>query len=88
MTETLRNEILILIDTLKESDLYADFKHISSIKFSPAHQKPEKIYPFSKKGKTPPKSYKILFKFTSSDSAYQKTLLLRFQAPICKNVEF
>ena len=36
---TLKNGILIPIDMSKESDFYADFKHISFIKFSLTHQK-------------------------------------------------
>jgi hypothetical protein len=47
-------------------------------------QKPEKIcLTFEKMGKTPKSK-----KNTPSDLAYQITLLLEFQAPICKNVEF
>ena len=44
--ETLRNGILIPIVTSKELNFYADFKYISFIKFSLAHQSygPEKIY--------------------------------------------
>jgi hypothetical protein len=43
---------------------------------------------FRIKGKTPFKSHIISMKITPSVSAYQKTLLWRFQAPIGKNVEF
>ena len=39
VNETLKTGILILKDTSKESDLYADFKYISFIKFSLCHQK-------------------------------------------------
>jgi hypothetical protein len=49
---------------------------------------PEKICPILEKRGTPPKSHRTLMKITPSDSAYQRTLLLTFQAPICKNVEF
>ena len=34
VTKTLKNGILIPIDTSKESDFYVDFKYISFIKFS------------------------------------------------------
>ena len=39
VTETLENEILIPIDTLKELDFYADFNYINFIKFSLIHHK-------------------------------------------------
>jgi len=39
VNETLKNGILRLKDTSKESDFHADFKYISSIKFSLCHQK-------------------------------------------------
>ena len=39
VNETLKNKILILKDTSKELDFYADFKYISFIKFSLYHQK-------------------------------------------------
>ena len=39
VTKTLKNGILILIDTSKELDFYDDFKCISSIKFALTHQK-------------------------------------------------
>ena len=37
--ETLKNEILMLKDTSKELNFYADSKYISFIKFSLCHQK-------------------------------------------------
>ena len=39
VNETLENGILMLRDTLKELDFYADFKYISFVKFSLTHQK-------------------------------------------------
>ena len=33
VNKTLKNEILLLIDTSKESDFYADFKYVNFIKF-------------------------------------------------------
>ena len=39
VNETLKNGILMIKDTSKESDLHADFKYISFIKFSLCHQK-------------------------------------------------
>ena len=69
----------------KESHFNADFKYISFIKFSSYPIKsyePEKICSyFRKQGETPPKSHRILTKITSSDSAYQRTILQKFQAP-------
>ena len=91
VTETLENKVLIPIDKSKESDFNADFKHISFIKFSLTNQKLrawENLADFRKKGERPPKRYKTLMEITPSYSAYQKTLLQRFQAPIYKNVEF
>ena len=41
VNETLKNGILMLRDTTKESDFHADFKYISFIKFSLCHQKLE-----------------------------------------------
>ena len=75
---------------IKISHINADFKW-SFIKLILIHQKLrtwENLPYFRKKGETFPKSQRILTKITPSDSAYQKTLLLNFQAPICKNVEF
>ena len=37
--ETLKNGILMLKDTSKESNFHADFKYISFIKFNLCHQK-------------------------------------------------
>ena len=39
VNETLKNGILMLKDTSKESNFHADFKYISCIKFSLCHQK-------------------------------------------------
>jgi hypothetical protein len=39
VTETLKNGILIPIDTSKESDYNSDFKYISFIKFNLTYQK-------------------------------------------------
>ena len=39
VNESLKNGILILINTSKELDFHADFKYISFIKFSLTHQK-------------------------------------------------
>ena len=39
VNESLKNEILIQIDTSKELDFYADLKYISFIKFNLTHQK-------------------------------------------------
>ena len=71
-------------------DFYANFKCISFMMFSHTHQKLRawENLPYLKKGETPPKSHRILMKTTASDSECQKTLLQRFKAPICKNVEF
>ena len=44
--------------------------------------------PYPQNQKNPPKSHRILTKITPSDSAYQRTLLYKFQASIYKNVEF
>ena len=78
VTETLKNGILIPIDTSKESDFNSDFKYISFIKFNLTHQKLrawENLADFRKKGERPPKSYRTLMKITPSYSAYQRTLL-------------
>ena len=91
VTETLKNGILIPIVTSKESHFNADFKYISFIKISLTHQKLrawENLPHFRKQGLTPPKSHKILTKITPSDSAYQRTLLQKFQAPIYKKWNF
>ena len=40
VNETLKNRILIPGDTSKESDIHADFRYVSSIKFIITHQKP------------------------------------------------
>ena len=56
VTKTLKNGILILTDTSKELDFYADFKYISFINFSSTHQKLrawENLPYFRKKGKHP-----------------------------------
>ena len=39
VNETLKNGILMLKDTSKELDFYADFKYINFVKFSLCHQK-------------------------------------------------
>ena len=78
VTETLKNGILIPIDTSIESDFYDDFNYISFIMFSPIHQKLrtwENLPHFQKKEKTPPKSHMTLMEITPSDSAHQRTLL-------------
>ena len=90
-TKTLKNKVLILIVTSKESHFNADFKYISFIKFSVTHQMlraGENLPYFRKKGETPPKSHIILMKITPSDSAYQRILPQRFQAPIYKMLNF
>ena len=79
---------MILIDAPKELDFYADFKYISFIKFSLTIKgyEPEKICLILKNmGKHPPKSHIILTKITPSHSAYQRTPLQKYQAPIYKN---
>jgi hypothetical protein len=43
---------------------------------------------FLKKGEAAPKSQVTSMKMTSSDATNQRTVLYRFQAPVCKNVEF
>ena len=56
VTESLKNGILIPVDTSKESDFNFDFKYISFIKFSLTHQKlnARENWPyFQKKGETP-----------------------------------
>ena len=90
VTETLANGFWISIDTSKESDFNPDFKYISFIKFSPTHQKLrawENLTDFRKKRERPPKKYRTLMKITPSYSAYQRTLLQKFQAHIYKNME-
>ena len=64
---------------------------MSFIKFSLCHQKlrASENFPYlGKQGGTLPKSHRISKKITPSCSAYQKTPLIKFQAPIYKNVEF
>ena len=39
VNESLKNEILVLIDISKELDFYANFKYINFIQFSLTHQK-------------------------------------------------
>ena len=89
VNETLKNGISMLKDKSKESDFYADFKYISFIKFSLRHQKlraRENLPYFGKQGETPPKSHhRTLTKITPSHSAYERTLLQKFQAPIYKD---
>ena len=87
----LKKRILIPTAILKESTFYADFKYMNSIKFSLTRQRLqdwENFPDFRKKEETLLKSQVILMKITQSDLVYHKTLLYRFQAPICKNVEF
>ena len=67
------------------SNIYVSLSLVLPIK---DYRAQEYLFDFQKKGKQTPKSHIILIKVTSSDSAYQKTLLKRFQAFICKNVEF
>ena len=50
---------------------------------------PEKTYLIlDNRRETRPKSYRILTKITPSDSANERTLIEKFQAPINKNMEF
>ena len=81
---------MILKDTSKESNFYADFKYISFIKFSFTHQKlrASENLPYFGKGETTTKSHRILTKITPSHSPYQRTLQKIFQGLIYKNVEF
>ena len=64
VNKTLKNGILTLLDTSKESDFYADFKYISFIEFSIYHQKlltitsPRKFALFWKIGGNSPKKEK------------------------------
>ena len=91
VTKALKNRILISRVTSQESHCYADFKYVSFIiKFSLTHQKLRawENLPYFRKWGNPPKSHLILKKVTPSDSAYHRTLLYKFQAPIYKNVEF
>ena len=77
VNETLKSGILMLKDTSKESNLYADSKYISFVKFSLCHQKLrawENLPYFGKQGKKTPKILRILTKTTPSHSAYQRTL--------------
>ena len=77
-TNEYKNRILIPIVTSKESNFNADFKYISFIKISLTNQKLrawEHLPYFRKQRKPPPNIHRILTKITSSDSAYQRTLL-------------
>ena len=77
LNKTLKNGILMLKYTSKESHFYADFKYISFIKFSPIHQKLRawKNLSNSRKKEETPKSNKILIKITLSDLSYQRISL-------------
>ena len=69
--------------------LILNIQVLSSLVLFIQNYEPEKICLIleNRRGKVP-KSHTILTKITPSDSAYQRTLLQEFQAPICKNVEF
>ena len=71
MTKTLKNGIMMPIDSLKESNFYAGFNYISFINFSLMHQVTNlrKFVLFLKKGEIPPESHRILVKITPSDLA-------------------
>ena len=90
VTKTLKNGILIPIATSKESHFNADFKYKSFIKFS---SYPSKVMSLRNIFLILENREKHLLKViesegnTPSNSAYQRTLL-KFQAPIYKNVEF
>ena len=78
------------INVSKEWAYNANSKYINFIKFSITHKRLrawENLPDFWKRGETSPTSEIILMKITPSDSAYQKTLLHRFQAHICKNLQ-
>ena len=67
--------------------LISNIQDASSSVLSIKSYETEKHLPYiRKKGETPPKSHRM--KTTPSDSAYQRTLLYRFQAPIYKMWNF
>ena len=90
VTKTLKNGILMSIATSNESHFNVDFKymfHQDQLYLSKVTSL-RKFTSFQKIGGTPLKSHTILTKITPPDSAYQRTSLWKFQAPIYKNVQF